>query len=115
MVKHFQGFVSKKLDVLPAFREHFFVLQPHLLTLYASASEKEKRAEIPINGQCRVESIPDSKSKSPLKKVPGGKQHSRFSLFADEKTYDFQACDHRYNSLDKIGGLVGPSETESAQ
>ena len=79
---YFQGFVSKKLDVLPAFREHFFVLQPHLLTLYASASEKEKRAEIPINGQCRVESIPDSKSKSPLKKVTGGKHHSRLSLFA---------------------------------
>ena len=93
----FQGFVSKKLDVLPAFREHYFVLQPHLLTLYAGASEKEKRAEIPINSGCRVESVPDSKSKSPLKKVPGGKNHSRFTLYtgADEKAYEFQACDHR--------------------
>lgn len=90
-----KGFVSKKLDVLPAFREHYCVLQPHMLTLYAGASEKDKRAEIPINAQCRVESVPDSKSKSPLKKVPGGKHHSRFSLFADEKIYEFQACDHR--------------------
>ena len=83
------------MDVLPAFREHYFVLQPQVLTLYSGASEKEKRGEIVLNSQCRVESVPDSKTKSPLKKVPGGKQHSRFQLFADEKTYEFQACDHR--------------------
>ena len=59
-------------------------------------SEKDKRGEIPIDGQCRVEIIPDSHSKSPLKvKTPGSKHHSKFQLFASAKTYEFQAADHR--------------------
>ena len=88
--------MSKKMELLPAFREHFFVLQPHILTMYAGASQKDKRGEIPIDGQCRIEVVPDSASKSPLKKPPGAKSHSRFQLFANEKVYEFQASDHRY-------------------
>lgn len=40
----------------------------------------------------RVESVPDNTSKSPLKKVksPGSKSHSKFTLFASEKTFEFQ-------------------------
>ena len=82
------------MDLLPAFREHYFVLQPHSLTFYNGSSQKEKRGEILIDAQCRVEAIPDSNSKSPIKS-PGSKHHSKFQLFANEKTYDFQAADHR--------------------
>ena len=64
------------------------------MTFYASTSEKEKRGEIPIDGQCRVEVLPDSHSKSPLK-TPGSKHHSKFQLFASQKTFEFQAADHR--------------------
>ena len=64
------------------------------VTFYSSTSEKEKRGEIAIDGQCRVEVIPDSHSKSPLK-TPGSKHHSKFQLFACEKTFEFQASDHR--------------------
>ena len=64
------------------------------VTFYSSTSEKEKRGEIAIDGQCRVEVIPDSHSKSPLK-TPGSKHHSKFQLFASEKTFEFQASDHR--------------------
>merc|ERR1712110_1087382 len=87
--------MGKKMDLLPAFREHFFVLQPHVLTLYAGSSEKDKRGEIVLDGQCRVETMPDLSTKSPLKKPPGAKSHSRFQLFANEKIYEFQASDHR--------------------
>lgn len=89
-----KGHLGKRMDILPMFREQFFVLQPHKLTFYNGASQKERKGEIKIDAQCRVEAIPDSTSKSPLKK-PGSKSHSRFQLFASEKTYDFQACDHR--------------------
>lgn len=49
----FQGHLGKKMDLLPAFREHFFVLQPHLLAMFSGSSEKEKKGEILIDGQCR--------------------------------------------------------------
>lgn len=89
-----KGYMGKKMDYLPAFREHYFVLQPQVLCFYNGTSEKEKRGEILIDGQCRVETIADSYSKSPLK-TPGSKHHSKFQLFACQKTYEFQASDHR--------------------
>ena len=64
------------------------------MSFYGSTSEKEKRGEITIDGQCRVEVMADSHSKSPLK-TPGSKHHSKFQLFACQKTYEFQAADHR--------------------
>merc|ERR1740129_1367422 len=86
--------MGKKMDYLPAFREHYFVLQPQVLCFYNGTSEKEKRGEILIDGQCRVETIADTYSKSPLK-TPGSKHHSKFQVFACQKTYEFQASDHR--------------------
>ena len=71
-----------------------FIVFFQAVTFYSSTSEKEKRGEIAIDGQCRVEVIPDSHSKSPLK-TPGSKHHSKFQLFACEKTFEFQASDHR--------------------
>ena len=62
---------------------YFFVFSDknflQVLCFYNSTSEKEKRGEILIDGQCRVESLPDSHSKSPLK-VPGSKHHSKFQV-----------------------------------
>lgn len=90
-----KGYLGKKMDILPAFKSYYFVLQPHQLVFFAGSSEKDKRGEIMLDGQCRIESLPDNNSKSPLKKAPGGKSHSRFQLFANEKVYEFQATDHR--------------------
>ena len=64
------------------------------MAFFTGTSEKEKRGEIPIDGQCRVEVVADSHSKSPIK-TPGSKRHSKFQLFACQKTYEFQASDHR--------------------
>ena len=55
-----------------------------VLAFYNSTSEREKRGEILIDGQCRVESIADSHSKSPLK-TPGSKHHSKFQVRLIEK------------------------------
>ena len=55
-----KGHLGKKMDLLPAFREHFFVLQPNKLSFYNSASQKERRGEIKLDAQCRAEAIPDA-------------------------------------------------------
>ena len=102
---------------MPAFKEYFFVLQPHKLSFYSGQSQRESKGEVKLDAQCRVESIKarsefcfnsleiqaqnsqipqDSTSKSPIKS-PGSKRHSKFKLFANEKTYEFQASDHRYS------------------
>ena len=90
-----KGSLGKKPEILPVFKSHFFVLQPHHLTFYSGPSEKGLRGEIILDSQCRVESLPDSMSKSPLKKTPGGKNRCRLQLFANEKVYEFQVADHR--------------------
>merc|ERR1711976_1007824 len=89
-----KGNLGRKMDILPAYREHYYVLQPQILAFFSSTSEKDKRGEIAIDGQCRVEVVADSTSKSPIK-APGSKHHSKFTLFASQKTYEFQASDHR--------------------
>ena len=81
-----------KFDAIMFPPGYLYTLQ--VLAFYSGTSEREKRGEIPIDGQCRVEIIPDSTSKSPLK-TPGSKHHSKFQLFASQKTYEFQANDHR--------------------
>ena len=93
------------------------MLQPHKLSFYSGQSQRESKGEVKLDAQCRVESIKvrsefcfnslerqaqnsqihkDSTSKSPIKS-PGSKRHSKFKLFANEKTYEFQASDHRYS------------------
>jgi len=89
-----KGHLGKRMDLLPAFREHFFVLQPDTLTFYSGSSQRDKRGVIALDAQCRVESVADAAGKSPLKK-PGGKSHSRFKLLGGERTFEFQAKDHR--------------------
>ena len=74
-----KGHLGKKMDLLPAFRESFFVLQPHKLAFFAGSSQRKKEGEIKLDAQCRAESIPDSTSKSPLKR-PGSKHHSKFQV-----------------------------------
>jgi hypothetical protein len=44
--------------------------------IFSGSSERDVKSEIVIDGQCRIESLPDSSSRSPLK-PPGGKHHSR--------------------------------------
>lgn len=85
-----KGSLKKKMDLLPAYREHWFVLQPHSLTVYSGWSQKEKRGEIPLNSQCRVVNLTESSSKSPNKQ-----KHHKFFLHANEKVYEFQAANHR--------------------
>ena len=82
--------LKKRKDFIPSFREHWFVVQPHLLTLYSSWEEKEKRLKIPLDHQCRIE-VPRSGSKYPVKSKP-----HRFYLHANERAYEFQATNHRY-------------------
>ena len=50
-----KGRLGKQMDYLPLAREHWAVVQPRLLTLYSSTAETRRRAEIPLDPQCRVE------------------------------------------------------------
>ena len=87
-----KGKLKKRKEYLPSFREHWFVVQPHLVTLYSNWEEKEKRLEIPLDHQCRVEvARSQSNSRIPVKSKP-----HRFYLYANEKSYELQATNHRY-------------------
>ena len=91
-----KGKLKKHKELLPTFREHWFVIQPRLLSLYSNWEEKEKRGEIPLDHQCRVEAArSQSSSKSPVKSKP-----HRFYLYANQKTYEFQATNHRYGPIE---------------
>jgi len=87
-----KGRLKKHAGLLPTYREHWLVLQPRLLTLYASHREKEIRGTIPLDPQCRVEAATNTggSSLSPVKQ----KQH-RFFLHANLKVYEFQAQNHK--------------------
>jgi hypothetical protein len=100
-----KGYMGKKMDLLPAFREHFFVLQPQQLAMFGNTSEKETRGEIAIDGQCRVEAVPDSRTKSPLK-TPGSKHHSKFQVRSPVQ------CNHEFSLFTLIfctSRKLGPS------
>ena len=56
----FQGNLGKKLDLVPAFKEYFFVLQPHKLSFYSGQSQRESKGEVKLDAQCRVESVKGS-------------------------------------------------------
>eukprot|EP00092_Neocalanus_flemingeri_P011175 GFUD01012038.1.p1 GENE.GFUD01012038.1~~GFUD01012038.1.p1 ORF type:complete len:586 (+),score=193.29 GFUD01012038.1:46-1803(+) len=87
-----KGKLKKQMGLIPAFREHWFVIQPRLISLYSSWEEKDRRGDIPLDHQCRVEAVrSQSGSKSPVKQ----KSH-RFYLYANQKTYEFQATNHRH-------------------
>ena len=86
-----KGKLKKNMELLPFFREHWFVIQPQLITIYSNWEEKEKRGEIILDPQCRVEAaLSQSNSKAALKQKP-----HRFYLHANQKTYEFQAANHR--------------------
>ena len=42
---------------MPAFKEYFFVLQPHKLSFYSGQSQRESKGEVKLDAQCRVESV----------------------------------------------------------
>ena len=87
-----KGKLKKQMDFLPTFREHWIVLQPRLLTLYSNSQEKEKRGEIVLDHQVRLEScLAGGTSRSPVKQKP-----HRFFLHSNQKKYEFQASSHRY-------------------
>merc|ERR1711892_665464 len=115
-----KGKLKKHKELLPTFREHWFVIQPGCLSLYSSWEEKEKRGEIPLDLKCRVEAIrSQSSSKSPVKSKP-----HRFYLYANQKTYEFQATNHRHRlewmsavkkAIDNSGEGVRYQITQSRQ
>jgi len=115
-----KGKLKKHKELLPTFREHWFVIQPRLLSLYSNWEEKEKRGEIPLDHQCRVEAArSQSSSKSPVKSKP-----HRFYLYANQKTYEFQATNHRHRlewmsavkkAIDNSGEGVRYQITQSRQ
>jgi len=86
-----KGKLKKQMTLIPAFREHWCVVQPRCLSLYSNWEEKEKRGEIPLDPKCRVEAV---RSQPSSKSVVKSKPH-RFYLHANQKTYEFQATNHR--------------------
>ena len=86
-----KGKMKKQMDFLPTFREHWIVVQPRLITLYSNCQEKDKRAEIALDHQVRLEAAPaGGSSRSPVKQKP-----HRFFIHANQKRYEFQASSHR--------------------
>ena len=86
-----KGKLKKQMVLIPAFREHWCVVQPRCLSFYSSWEEKEKRGDIPLDSQSRVEAV---RSQSSSKSVVKSKPH-RFYLHANQKSYEFQATNHR--------------------
>ena len=86
-----KGKLKKQMVLIPAFREHWCVVQPRCLSFYSSWEEKEKRGDIPLDPQSRVEAV---RSQSSSKSVVKSKPH-RFYLHANQKSYEFQATNHR--------------------
>ena len=86
-----KGKLKKQMDFLPTFREHWIVVQPRLITLYSNCQEKDKRGEIVLDHQVRLEAaLAGGSSKSPVKQKP-----HRFYLYSNQKKYEFQASNHR--------------------
>merc|ERR1712013_811514 len=86
-----KGKLKKQMVLIPAFREHWCVVQPRCLSFYSSWEENEKRGDIPLDSQSRVEAV---RSQSSSKSVVKSKPH-RFYLHANQKSYEFQATNHR--------------------
>ena len=78
------------------------------LTLYSNCQEKEKRGEIKLDHQCRLENA-NSNNKSAVKQ----KSHI-FFLYANQKKYEFQAYSHRHR-LEWMGALSKAIENSGAQ
>ena len=87
-----KGKLKKQMDFLPTFREHWIVVQPRLITLYSNCQEKDKRGEIALDHQVRLESAVAGSSR--VKQKP-----HRFQLHANQKKYEFQASSHRLGGL----------------
>ena len=96
-----KGKLKKQMDYLPTTREHWFVLQPRLITLFSNSEEKDKRGEIPLDHQCRLETVKmgSSGTKTPIKQKP-----HRFYLHANQKKYELSAASHRHR-LEWMGAM----------
>uniref|UniRef100_T1J5D9 Large ribosomal subunit protein P2 n=1 Tax=Strigamia maritima TaxID=126957 RepID=T1J5D9_STRMM len=80
-----KGSLSKRGQLIPLWKEGWFVLQPNVLTYYSSRTEKERRREIPINSKCAIETIPE---------MPNTRSN-RFSIICQDKCYEFNAADQK--------------------
>lgn len=85
-----KGKLKKKMEIFPAFKEFWVVVQPHKITVYSSHSEKEARGEILINPQSRIEKL-----EAPQSLLPTRHAKHRFALHCENKHFEFQATDHR--------------------
>ena len=93
-----KGKIKKQMDYFPKYREHWIVIQPRCISLYSNYQEKEKRGEIKLDHQCRLENA-NTNSKTAVKQKP-----HRFFLYANQKKYEFQAYSHRHR-LEWMGAL----------
>ena len=84
-----KGKMKKKMELVPAWRVHWLVVQPRLVSLYSGPEEGSRRGQIPLDSHSRVEAARVAE--------PGLVKHKphRFFLHAGEKSYEFQAGNHR--------------------
>ena len=77
--------MSKKGELLPTFRDFWFVLTPHSLSYYSNREQKssDKRGEIQFFPTSRVDILPTD-----------SKLH-KFVIYSNERTYELAALDNR--------------------
>lgn len=80
-----KGFLSKKGQFLPTWKEAWFVLQPCSLNYYSSRTERDKRGEISLDPKCTIESFQENSSARP----------NRFAIVCQDKTFEMIATDHK--------------------
>ncbi|CAG0895002.1 unnamed protein product [Cyprideis torosa] len=98
-----KGFLCKKGELFPTFKEFWFVLCPFALRYYNGPDQKDCKGEIPLLGSCRVDSALDASQSHPLSSasmtsLTGGTSSSKggqtkFILRVEDRTWEFQACD----------------------
>ncbi|XP_005989749.1 switch-associated protein 70 [Latimeria chalumnae] len=79
-----QGYMWKKGHKRKNWTERWFVLKPNVISYYVSEDLKEQKGEIPLDGNCCVESLPDKEGKKCL-----------FLIKCSDKTFEISASDKK--------------------
>uniref|UniRef100_A0A8C6T7H9 Switch-associated protein 70 n=1 Tax=Neogobius melanostomus TaxID=47308 RepID=A0A8C6T7H9_9GOBI len=79
-----QGFMQKKGHKRKNWTERWFVLKPDCISYFTGEDQQDKKGDIPLDGNCFVESLPDKDGKKCL-----------FLVKSSQKTFEISASDKK--------------------
>lgn len=80
-----KGILKKRITKLGGWWEHWYVLQPYRLSWYSNRDETDKRGEILITPETKVEIAPDLQ----------GNKNYRFTIISEGKTIELASEDYK--------------------